>query len=110
MTASTLRPIERETICLFFPHYRDLETIDLSKKKLPRQILAACLKQIVKLGFYETCPRCGGTGRYSYNPMFGDTCFNCGTKQHTPGSGKVAPRLTKKLLAQVAEKLALQGK
>ena len=30
-----------------------------------------------------TCPRCGGSGHYSYNPMDGTRCFKCG------GSGKV---------------------
>ena len=35
----------------------------------------------------ETCGRCGGCGRYSYNQITGDTCFGCG------GSGK---RLTKR--------------
>ena len=24
-----------------------------------------------------TCPRCGGSGRYSYCTMYGDTCFKC---------------------------------
>lgn len=23
------------------------------------------------------CPRCGGSGRHSYNEMYGDTCFRC---------------------------------
>jgi hypothetical protein len=25
-----------------------------------------------------TCPRCGGTGKYSYNTMHGDRCYGCG--------------------------------
>ena len=25
----------------------------------------------------ETCSRCGGSGHYSYNPMYGTTCFKC---------------------------------
>lgn len=28
----------------------------------------------------ETCSRCGGTGRYSYNQMDGDRCYGCGGK------------------------------
>ena len=28
------------------------------------------------------CPRCGGSGQYSYNPMYGTVCFQC------RGSGK----------------------
>lgn len=26
----------------------------------------------------EACGRCGGGGRYSYNPISGSTCFGCG--------------------------------
>lgn len=25
----------------------------------------------------KVCPRCGGTGHYSYNPMYGTMCFKC---------------------------------
>lgn len=28
----------------------------------------------------ETCTRCGGSGRYSYNQITGDRCFKCGGK------------------------------
>lgn len=28
----------------------------------------------------ETCSRCGGTGRYSFNQMDGDRCYGCGGK------------------------------
>lgn len=35
----------------------------------------------------ETCGRCGGCGRYSYNQMHGSTCYGCG------GTGE---RLTKR--------------
>lgn len=24
-----------------------------------------------------TCSRCGGSGKYSFNPMYGDRCFKC---------------------------------
>ena len=30
-----------------------------------------------------TCPRCGGSGNYSYNPKDGTTCYGCG------GTGKI---------------------
>jgi ribosomal protein S27AE len=26
----------------------------------------------------ETCPRCGGSGRFSWNAMHGDRCYGCG--------------------------------
>ena len=31
----------------------------------------------------KTCPRCGGSGHYSYNPRYGTICFQCN------GQGKV---------------------
>jgi hypothetical protein len=31
----------------------------------------------------KVCPRCGGSGRYSYNSRDGDTCYGCG------GTGRV---------------------
>lgn len=31
----------------------------------------------------ETCRRCAGSGRYSYNSMTGDTCFACSGKRET---------------------------
>ena len=32
-----------------------------------------------KMGFeIQDCTRCGGSGRYSYCQMYGDTCFKCG--------------------------------
>jgi hypothetical protein len=31
----------------------------------------------------ETCSRCGGTGRYSYNPFHGDVCFKCRGRKRT---------------------------
>lgn len=37
---------------------------------------------IIKLGLGSTCPRCGGTGKYSWNYTYGDVCFKCnGRKQ-----------------------------
>ena len=44
------------------------------------------------LGFRQTCGRCGGTGRYSYNQMDGDRCYGC------QGKKNVAVKLTRKVL------------
>ena len=33
------------------------------------------------------CTRCGGSGTYSWTSRWGSTCFKCGTKAYTPGSG-----------------------
>jgi len=49
----------------------------------------------------ETCGRCGGSGRYSYNQMDGDRCYGCGGK---------GIRLTKRGKAANAYLLALRSK
>ena len=38
----------------------------------------------------ELCGRCGGSGRYSYCAMYGDTCFGCSGKCVVIGAGKCA--------------------
>lgn len=45
------------------------------------------LGRIVGLGHAQTCTRCGGTGRYSFNQMDGDRCYGC------QGRGEYAPKL-----------------
>lgn len=37
---------------------------------------------------YEVCPRCGGTGTYSYNAIYGNTCFKCHGLGYAPISHK----------------------
>jgi len=36
------------------------------------------------------CSRCGGCGRYSWNPMHGDTCFGCSGTGVQPLNKKIA--------------------
>jgi hypothetical protein len=60
----------------------------------------AARARLTFLGITETCGRCGGSGRYSYNQMDGDRCYGCN------GKGKRVPRFTKKLGARVAELVA----
>ena len=49
----------------------------------------------------ETCRRCLGTGRYSYNPTDGDTCFACRgrrvtlTRDAAASKGKVDARIAR---------------
>lgn len=39
------------------------------------------LGQVDALGFeITTCPRCGGSGQYSYCSMYGTSCFRCAGK------------------------------
>jgi hypothetical protein len=48
----------------------------------------------------ETCSRCGGCGRYSYNQLTGDTCFKCnGSGQQFTRAGKAARREWDRLIA-----------
>jgi hypothetical protein len=34
------------------------------------------------------CPRCNGTGHYSYNPRYGTVCFGCGGLKVVPARPK----------------------
>lgn len=34
--------------------------------------------RVIKMGLGDGCDRCGGTGEYSFNPMYGTRCFKCG--------------------------------
>lgn len=50
------------------------------------------------IGMLVNCGRCGGCGEYSYCSMHGSTCFGCS------GRGLVMPKLTEKVVAEVAAK------
>lgn len=52
------------------------------------------------LGMLETCGRCGGSGKYSFNLTDGDKCYGC------MGLGRTYPTFTAKLLATVQTKVA----
>jgi hypothetical protein len=53
------------------------------KRELKAQKIAAALEetkaQAQRLG-KKVCNRCGGRGEYSFNLMYGSTCFGCGGK------------------------------
>jgi uncharacterized protein YeaC (DUF1315 family) len=53
--------------------------------------------RLIGLGFGVDCPRCGGTGHYSYNAITGTTCFKC------DGFRQVAPNLSPELYARVSD-------
>jgi hypothetical protein len=53
--------------------------------------------RLIGLGFGDNCPRCNGTGHYSYNAITGTTCFKC------DGFRLVAPKLTRELYALVSD-------
>ena len=48
-------------------------------------------------GFVETCGRCLGSGRYSFNLMDGDKCYGCG------GSGTKVRKINRELVKDVTE-------
>jgi hypothetical protein len=56
--------------------------------------------RLVALGYVETCGRCCGTGRYSYNQMDGDKCYGC------MGCGRRIVRITGKLVTEALARIA----
>lgn len=57
------------------------------------------VSRLTALGYVETCGRCGGTGRYSYNTMDGDRCFGCS------GSKRRLVRLTAKIAREAKARI-----
>ena len=89
-----LKNNEQQLIKVFFP---DIENHRITAKtKTPRKLLdniyGWCL---ARENLRETCPRCGGTGHYSYNQRDGTKCFKCWGKKYA------LPRLSKKWIALV---------
>lgn len=60
---------------------------------------ARATSRLAALGYTETCGRCLGSGRYSWNQMDGDRCYGCG------GSGKRLVRLTDKLVGEAKARI-----
>lgn len=52
----------------------------------------------------ETCGRCGGSGRYSFNLMHGSTCYGCG------GVGKTLTALGKRQRAHWRDSLTVPAR
>lgn len=59
--------------------------------------------RLIKMGLGASCPRCGGSGHYSFNLARGTVCFQCN------GLGSVSQKLTPALYAQ-AEQAVREGK
>lgn len=56
----------------------------------------------------ETCPRCGGTGHYSYCQMHGTTCFKCaGKKVVLTKRGAVAMAYLREIRSKRADQLQI---
>ena len=59
--------------------------------RFPEVTRDACTFHVDRRGWpVEVCGRCGGSGRYSYCQMYGDTCFGCSGKCVVIGAGKCA--------------------
>lgn len=48
----------------------------MTKRELIEKFNAMTIEER-KQRHLKICPRCGGSGKYSYNTMYGDTCFKC---------------------------------
>lgn len=73
----------------------------LTHDRLRKIVDATVLKsRLVSMGYGVACGRCGGCGSYSYNQIHGDICYGCG------GTGEVAPKLNRELLARVTADIA----
>ena len=57
----------------------------------------------------ETCGRCGGSGRFSYNQIDGDRCYGCsGTGEKLTKRGSVAREYATSILEKRVEDIVLQ--
>ena len=70
-----------------------MKLIDQAKRALDVQKDKSVSSWLWALGIRETCGRCAGTGRYSWNRQDGDRCFGCG------GRGEKTAKLTRKTYA-----------
>ncbi len=60
----------------------------------------AAISRLVALGYTIVCSRCGGSGRYSFNPTDGDRCFGCS------GHGKMLQALTPAVITEAVARVA----
>lgn len=54
---------------------------NIEKLKTPRELLKTTEQFFYKRGWNKPCTRCGGTGNYSYNPIYNTMCFKCKGKK-----------------------------
>lgn len=89
---------EKDLLEVFFPN---LESRVTEKTKGTNKLLSSvyswCLS---KESLRVVCPRCGGTGHYSWNQRDGTKCFKC------YGHKYALPRLSKKWIALVKSERA----
>lgn len=92
---SKLKAGEKQLIQVFYP---GVDTRVTTKTKSPDKLIASIYSWCLgKENLRVTCPRCGGTGHYSYNQRDGTKCFKCWGKKFA------IPKLSKKWIALVVE-------
>lgn len=109
---AALDPIQQELLRIVHPDLAvalDNPDADLTCFPSLRRLQSSALHTLHNLGLSAPCPRCCGSGEYSRCERFGTTCLTCGVVPGKPGRGWVAPRITRKLLAALRQRLAQQA-
>ena len=79
-----LQSFQQELIKLFPSEFN----APLESRKSPLDLWVATLNKLLQMGFSRTCPRCHGTGHYSFNLVDGTICYGCSGKKITlPATG-----------------------
>jgi len=89
------KPLIQEYILTMIPELQQRISNGNVQNLSVNHLLKVANQRLYKMGYTKTCPRCGGTGNYSFNQMYGTTCFKCGGKKI------VLQTVTKKLIAQI---------
>lgn len=93
-----LQPERRSLILAVIPDALT-EMRKYEDRTLPR-VWTETIHMLRDAGLMAKCPRCGGTGQYSYHPLYGSKCFECG------GTGYLLPSLTPEYIERVREYFA----
>ena len=85
----------QELIKLVVPEYKSLD----KKKYMPKRLLDLASSRCVIRGCGDaiTCRRCGGSGRFSWNPLHLDMCYGCG------GAGYTVPVISPEILRRAKQ-------
>lgn len=89
----------RKLIVAVFP---DILQRDASKLQSPKKVYNIVANLLRRADLLKTCPRCGGTGNYSFNHRDGSMCFQC------HGFKYIFPKLTDEYIAKVEKHFAEQ--
>lgn len=94
------KEITQEFMLLMLPELKDrINSRNVLNLKSVNDLLKIAYGRAAKMGYTRTCPRCGGTGNYSYNHRDGTKCFKCN------GNKVIVKPITKKLLHEIKQEL-----